>query len=94
MSTEKRNTRLTDFTQSDADDDLVLEVCDALQAIAIRLGLQIETALAVVRAGTVSIEPLRAYDYLLGVFHALVFQGQLDDAGWWEIDDELVRLAV
>lgn len=94
MSTNKRSTRLSDYTQSDADDSLVLQVCDALQAIAVKLQLQIDTALAVVRAGTVSIEPRRAYDYLLGLFHALVFQGQIDDESWWEIDAQLDRLDV
>lgn len=94
MSTNKRSTRLSDYTQSDADDSLVLQVCDALQAIAAKLQLQIETALAVVREGTVSIEPRRAYDYLLGLFHALVFQGQIDDESWWEIDAQLDRLDI
>lgn len=84
--------RLTDYTQSDADDALVLEVCDALESIAGKLHLRIETALAVVRAGTVSIEPRRAYDYLLGVFHALVVQGQIESDTWWEIDAQLDRL--
>ncbi|MCC8577856.1 hypothetical protein, partial [Xanthomonas euvesicatoria] len=94
MSTEKRNTRLTDFTQNDADDDLVLQVCDALEAIVVRLQLRAGAALAAVRSGTLGIEPRRAYDYLLGVFHALVFRGEINEDSWWEIDAELDRLAV
>lgn len=94
MSKKKGITRLTDYTQPDSYDDLVLQVCDALQVIVEKLHLRAEAALDAVRSGTLGIEPRRAYDYLLGVFHALVGQGQIDDESWWEIDAQLDRLDI
>ncbi|MCC8445679.1 MULTISPECIES: hypothetical protein [Xanthomonas translucens group] len=94
MSEKKGITRLTDYTQPDAYDDLIIQVCDALQAIVVKLQLRAESALNAVRSGVLGIEPRRAYDYLLGVFHALVGQGQIDDESWWEIDAQLDRLDI
>lgn len=94
MSKKKGTTRLTDYTQPDAHDDLVIQVCDALEVIVTKLHLRAGMALDAVRSGALGIEPRRAYDYLLGVFHALVGQGQIDEESWCEIDAQLDRLDI
>ena len=85
--------RITDWTQSDAQDALVVDVIAQLEHIATPLACytaRMRHVLAAARTGTVAIEPSRTYDYVLGAFHACA--REISEEAWSAIDAQLDRL--